>query len=384
MVALTGRAEAYYSDTAATPQEFISAAKYGYLYQGQYYHWQTTAARHAGAAICRRRSSSTSSRTTTRSRTRRAGCAAAPADAARAAVRALTALLLLGAGHADAVPGAGVRRVGAVPLLRRLTSRSSRPRCAAGAREFLTQFPQRRAPRARRRRSPIPPTARTFERCKLDFARARHARATPTRCTATCCGCAATTRRFRAQRRGGVDGAVLGDRRVRAALLRAGRRRRPPADRQPRAPICDAASFAEPLLAPPRRHATGRSRGRARIRVRRPRHAATLAATAMAASRRDRAVVLRRCRARDRAEAARCTRRTTATRDHRRRDAATPMIGRFGRRRTPRDADALVTREWLVTNGLGGYASGTVAGVDHAPLSRAARSPRCPRRSAAW
>src|SRR5256886_17373560 len=27
------------------------------------------------------------------------------------------------------------------------------------------------------------------------------------------------------------------------------------------------------------------------------------------------------------------------------------------------DPDALVTREWLVTNGLGGYASGTVAGV---------------------
>src|SRR5437762_5386187 len=27
------------------------------------------------------------------------------------------------------------------------------------------------------------------------------------------------------------------------------------------------------------------------------------------------------------------------------------------------DAEALVTREWLVTNGLGGYASGTVSGV---------------------
>src|SRR5215213_6002594 len=27
------------------------------------------------------------------------------------------------------------------------------------------------------------------------------------------------------------------------------------------------------------------------------------------------------------------------------------------------DPDALVTREWIVTNGLGGYASGTVAGV---------------------
>src|ERR1051325_4076795 len=27
------------------------------------------------------------------------------------------------------------------------------------------------------------------------------------------------------------------------------------------------------------------------------------------------------------------------------------------------DPDALVTREWLVTNGLGGYASGTIPGV---------------------
>ena len=40
MVALTGKAEAYYSDTRGEPQEFIAAAKYGYLYQGQYYHWQ--------------------------------------------------------------------------------------------------------------------------------------------------------------------------------------------------------------------------------------------------------------------------------------------------------------------------------------------------------
>jgi maltooligosyltrehalose trehalohydrolase len=40
MVALTGRAEAYYSDTHGDPQEFISAAKYGYLFQGQPYHWQ--------------------------------------------------------------------------------------------------------------------------------------------------------------------------------------------------------------------------------------------------------------------------------------------------------------------------------------------------------
>jgi maltooligosyltrehalose trehalohydrolase len=40
MVALTGRAEAYYTDYRGAPQEFISALKYGYLYQGQWYDWQ--------------------------------------------------------------------------------------------------------------------------------------------------------------------------------------------------------------------------------------------------------------------------------------------------------------------------------------------------------
>ena len=40
VVALTGRSEAYYTDYKGSPQEFISAAKYGYLYQGQRYDWQ--------------------------------------------------------------------------------------------------------------------------------------------------------------------------------------------------------------------------------------------------------------------------------------------------------------------------------------------------------
>jgi len=40
MVALTGRQEAYYTDHAGAPQEFVSAAKYGYLFQGQRYAWQ--------------------------------------------------------------------------------------------------------------------------------------------------------------------------------------------------------------------------------------------------------------------------------------------------------------------------------------------------------
>ena len=40
MVAATGRREAYYTDYLGKPQEFISAAKHGFLYQGQYYGWQ--------------------------------------------------------------------------------------------------------------------------------------------------------------------------------------------------------------------------------------------------------------------------------------------------------------------------------------------------------
>lgn len=40
VVAATGRAEAYFSDYRGTPQEFVSALKYGFLYQGQWYEWQ--------------------------------------------------------------------------------------------------------------------------------------------------------------------------------------------------------------------------------------------------------------------------------------------------------------------------------------------------------
>ena len=40
MVAVAGRNEAYYMDYLGTPQELISAIKYGFLYQGQRYRWQ--------------------------------------------------------------------------------------------------------------------------------------------------------------------------------------------------------------------------------------------------------------------------------------------------------------------------------------------------------
>lgn len=40
VVRLTGKREAYYCDHPARAQEFVSAAKYGFLYQGQFYSWQ--------------------------------------------------------------------------------------------------------------------------------------------------------------------------------------------------------------------------------------------------------------------------------------------------------------------------------------------------------
>ncbi len=41
MVALTGQSDAYYSDYRGTPQELLSGVKYGYLFQGQWYRWQS-------------------------------------------------------------------------------------------------------------------------------------------------------------------------------------------------------------------------------------------------------------------------------------------------------------------------------------------------------
>lgn len=40
MVAATGACEAYYTETRGTPQELVSALKWGFLYQGQFYAWQ--------------------------------------------------------------------------------------------------------------------------------------------------------------------------------------------------------------------------------------------------------------------------------------------------------------------------------------------------------
>ena len=72
-VALTGAHEAYTSDYRGTAREWLSAALYGFLFQGQYYPVAVGAPRRARARSAAATSSSASSRTTIRSPTPRSG-----------------------------------------------------------------------------------------------------------------------------------------------------------------------------------------------------------------------------------------------------------------------------------------------------------------------
>jgi maltooligosyltrehalose trehalohydrolase len=166
LVALTGRSEAYYSDYRGAPQEFVSSAKYGFLYQGQRYKWQR-----------RRRGAPTYGLAPERfvnfienhdqvansARGLRAHQLTSPA-----ALRALTALLLL----APATPMLfmGQEFASSAPFL---YFADHEPELAAkvlrGRAEFLAQF-RSASSRETRENLPDPGDAKTFERCKLDFA----------------------------------------------------------------------------------------------------------------------------------------------------------------------------------------------------------------------
>ena len=116
-VALTGRNEAYYRDYLGRPQELISALRWGYLYQGQWYRWQKhprgtpgldLAADHFVLYLDNHDQVANSLDGARIAALTSPGPTAGDdgPDAARA-------------GNADAVPGAGVRRATAVSLLRR-------------------------------------------------------------------------------------------------------------------------------------------------------------------------------------------------------------------------------------------------------------------------
>ena len=206
MVALTKRHEAYYSDHRGRPQEFISAAKYGYLFQGQHYLWQ---AQRRGTpsldlppwafvTFLQNHDQIANS-----FKGERCSNLTSPA-----VLRTLTALTLLGPGTPMLFQGQEF--CASQPFL---YFADHKPELAEmirkGRAEFLAQFPSLSLDETQRLLSE-PVERATYERCKLDFAeREKHApryqlhkdllrlrREDPV---------------FAAQRERGVDGAVLGE-----------------------------------------------------------------------------------------------------------------------------------------------------------------------------
>jgi maltooligosyltrehalose trehalohydrolase len=204
MVAVTGRAEAYYSDTRGDPQEFISAAKYGYLFQGQYYAWQRkprgTPSRDVEPArwISYLQNHDQIANSTLGRRGHQQTC---PAK-----WRAMTAVLLL-------LPSTpllfqGQEFSASAPFLYFADFEGELADAVRrGRAEFLSQFPSVLGYLARR---PLhdPDDVQTFERCKLDF-RERVAHGPVYTMHRDLLRLRRDTPAFSQQRPGGVDGAVL-------------------------------------------------------------------------------------------------------------------------------------------------------------------------------
>lgn len=166
IVALTGRTEAYYTDYKGTPQEFISTAKWGYLYQGQYYSWQK-APRGTPAFDLEPWNFvnfiQNHDQIANSLRGDRVHSMGSPG-----AVRAMTALLLLSPGTPMLFQGQEFAASSRFlyfadhnPELAKLV--------ASGRETFLKQFPSLDHPEARKILQ-NPESVETFMSCKLDFA----------------------------------------------------------------------------------------------------------------------------------------------------------------------------------------------------------------------
>jgi maltooligosyltrehalose trehalohydrolase len=246
MVALTGRSEAYYTDTCGSPQELISAAKYGYLFQGQQYAWQhdrrgTPAWGLSPAAFVA--FTQNHDQIANSGRGLRGHAMTSPAR-----WRAMTALLLLQ--PATPMLFQGQEFSSSAPFLYFADFEAAELAKAVrnGRAEFLTQFVSL-ADAAQRGLLQDPSAAGTFERCKLDWSE----RTTHRDVYALHADLLRMRREdpvFSTPRAGGVDGAVLS---TSAFVLRFFS----PDHADDRlllvnlGPDLDRGSIAEPLLAPP-------------------------------------------------------------------------------------------------------------------------------------
>jgi maltooligosyltrehalose trehalohydrolase len=208
MVALTGNREAYYTDYLGTPQEFISAAKYGYLFQGQPYVWQgaprgyPTLGTRPEQFVAFIENHDQVANTAFGERVR---FLTSPGR-----YRAMTALLLLGPWTPLLFQG---QEFGASAVFRYFSDIGDdelKEAIRKGRFEFLAQFPSVATPDVQAR-LPVPSHESTFTGCKLDWSdrerypqlyalhrdliRLRH-----------------DDPRFRQSKSNGVDGAVIGRR----------------------------------------------------------------------------------------------------------------------------------------------------------------------------
>jgi maltooligosyltrehalose trehalohydrolase len=165
IVALTGRREAYYTDYRGYPQEFISAAKHGYLYQGQWYSWQNQPRGTSGLRLPK-----SAFVTFLQNHDQVANSAFGKRIhemASPGRYRALTALMLLGPG--TPLLFQGQEFASSAPFLYFADhSGSLGEDVRAGRRQFLSQFPSVTDPEIQANLPP-PGDVETFERSRLDF-----------------------------------------------------------------------------------------------------------------------------------------------------------------------------------------------------------------------
>jgi maltooligosyltrehalose trehalohydrolase len=206
MVVLSGRNEAYYTDYLGRAQEFVSAVKYGYLYQGQRYKWQRQ--RRGAPALDVKPASFVTfiqnhdqiANTATGERAHRL---TSPGQ-----LRAMTALVLLAPG--TPMLFMGQEFAASAPFL---YFADHGPELAElvckGRAEFITQFRSYATPEAQAMLD-NPCAIETFEKCKLDLTeRERHRQVYDLH--RDLLKLRRTDKRFSAQSPRAIDGAVLGD-----------------------------------------------------------------------------------------------------------------------------------------------------------------------------
>ncbi|HYG21870.1 MAG TPA: malto-oligosyltrehalose trehalohydrolase [Verrucomicrobiae bacterium] len=164
-IALTGRKEAYYSDYSGTPQEFISTAKHGYLYQGQWYSWQK---KNRGASARGLHPNQfvtfieNHDQVANSLRGMRVHQLTSPGK-----LRAMTALLLLGPGTPMLFQGQEF--AASAPFLYFADHNPELARCVAeGRKKFVEQFPSVASAESTAFLTD-PQAEETFARCRLDL-----------------------------------------------------------------------------------------------------------------------------------------------------------------------------------------------------------------------